>query len=98
MYWVCLVIDMLNLKTIIVNETDFFKEFHRRNHTIYSPKKDLCNLCEGYKYDHISQEVYDRSILFIFSKYSSFIICDILAPPIIILSETSVLFPNIVSQ
>jgi hypothetical protein len=43
-----------------VNKTNFFKEFQRRNLALYSPKKDLCDLCEGYKYGHISQEVYDH--------------------------------------
>lgn len=45
---------------VVVNKTDFFKEFHRRNIALYSPKKDLCDLCEGYKYGHISQELYDH--------------------------------------
>jgi len=45
---------------IVVNKTDFFKEFHRRNLALYSPKKDLCDLCEGYKYGHISQEIYNH--------------------------------------
>jgi len=31
-------------------KTNFFKEFQRRNLALYSPKKDLCDLCEGYKY------------------------------------------------
>ncbi|CAI6359079.1 unnamed protein product [Macrosiphum euphorbiae] len=43
-----------------VNKTNFFKEFQRRNLALYSPKKDLCDLCEGYKYSHINQEVYDH--------------------------------------
>lgn len=42
-----------------VNKTDFYLEFQKRNLALYSPKKDLCDLCEGFKYGHITQEVYD---------------------------------------
>lgn len=43
----------------VICKTDFFQEFQKRNLALYSPKKDCCDLCEGFKYGHISQNDYD---------------------------------------
>lgn len=42
-----------------VSKTEFYSEFQKRNLALYSPKKDLCDLCEGFKYGNITQDVYD---------------------------------------
>lgn len=44
----------------IMCKTDFYNEFKKRNLALYTPKKDCCDLCEGFKYGHISQEDYDN--------------------------------------
>lgn len=51
--------DLANTKKKVICTTDFFNEFRRRNLALYSPKKDCCDLCEGFKYGHISQNDYD---------------------------------------
>lgn len=35
-------------------KTDFNYEFKKRNLALYVPKNDFCDLCEGFKYGHIS--------------------------------------------
>jgi len=41
-----------------VSKTEFYSEFQKRNLALYSPKKDLCDLCEVFKYGYITQDVY----------------------------------------
>lgn len=53
------VASLQNSEVVVVNKTDFNKEFQRRNLALYSPKKDMCDLCEGYKYGHITPEIYN---------------------------------------
>lgn len=51
--------ELAQTKKKVICKTDFFQEFDRRNLALYSPKKDCCDLCEGFKYGHISQADYD---------------------------------------
>jgi len=51
--------ELAQTRKKVICKTDFFQEFDKRNLALYSPKKDCCDLCEGFKYGHISQADYD---------------------------------------
>lgn len=40
-----------------VSKTEFYSEFQKKNLALYSPKKDLCDLCEGLKYRNITRSL-----------------------------------------
>ncbi|CAH2002220.1 unnamed protein product [Acanthoscelides obtectus] len=42
-----------------VSRTIFFKEFNKRNLSIYVPKKDLCDTCVAYDAKNLPEEEYD---------------------------------------
>ncbi|CAH1957183.1 unnamed protein product [Acanthoscelides obtectus] len=64
-----------------VSRTIFFKEFNKRNLSIYVPKKDLCDTCVAYDAKNLPEEEYDlhqvikkeaREEVICFSLYDGF--------------------------